>query len=441
VTTYWCEHAWLPDGLHAGVRVTVDDGIVSAVELSAAAPAEDHRLAGLVLPGLADAHSHAFHRALRGRTHDRGGTFWTWRERMYAVAARLGPDSYLALARATYAEAALAGITCVGEFHYVHHAPDGSPYAEPAVMAAALVQAAADAGVRLTLLDTCYLAGGLTTHGHLPLDGPQRRFGDADAEAWARRYASLHLPAGVRRGAAVHSVRAVPADQLATVVAAAHGDPLHVHLSEQVAENEACLAHYGRTPATLLEDFGVLGPRTTAVHATHLTDGDIALLGESGTTVCACPGTEADLGDGTGPFPRLRDAGSSLCLGTDQHAATDVLAEAHRLEADQRLAGGQRGCFTPGELMEAATAAGHAALGWPDAGRLAPGQRADLVAIALDTPRTAGAAPAQAVMVAAAADVTTVVVDGRVVVDDGHHVLGDVGRLLRDAIEPLWADA
>jgi formiminoglutamate deiminase len=439
--SYWCEHAWLDAGPVAGVRVLVDGGRIIALETTVEPRPGDHRLPGLVLPGLANAHSHAFHRALRGRTHDQGGTFWTWRQRMYAVAARLDPDSYLALARATYAEMALAGITCVGEFHYLHHAPGGRRYADPNAMSAALVQAAADAGVRLTLLDTCYLAGGLEAGGHTPVDDVQVRFSDGDATAWARRVSALPERPGVRVGAAVHSVRAVPAQQLREVVEAARDRPLHVHLSEQPGENQACRAHYGVSPTGLLEQHGVLGPRTTAVHATHLSADDVAALASSGTAVCACPSTEADLADGIGPFRRRRDAGSPLCLGSDQHAITDLLTEARLLESYERLGTGERGRFAPAELVGALSAAGHRALGWPDAGCIAPGQRADLVAVRLDGPRTAGCAPGQVVMAATGDDVRTVVVDGRVVVSEGRHFLGDVGRLLAEAIDPLWENA
>jgi formiminoglutamate deiminase len=253
--------------------------------------------------------------------------------------------------------------------------------------------------------------------------------------------AALPPRAGLRVGAAVHSVRAVPADQLGVVAAAAVGRPLHVHLSEQPAENAACLAHHGTTPAGLLQDAGLLGPTSTAVHATHLTGDDIAALGSTGTTVCACPSTEADLADGIGPFRQLLDAGSPLALGSDQHVLTDLPAEAWLLEASARLAGRERGRFAPAELVDALTAGGHRALGWPDAGRLAPGQRADLVAVRLDSIRTAGCTPGQALTAARAADVHHVVTDGRTVVRDGWHVLGDVGRLLAEAVEPLWDDA
>ncbi len=435
MTTYWAPYALLPDGLAADVAVEVAAGRFAAVT-PGAAPGSADRLPGVLLPGFANGHSHAFHRALRGRTHDAGGTFWTWRDRMYAVAARLDPDSQLALARAAYAEMALAGVTAVGEFHYLHHGPGGRPYADPNAMAEALRQAAADAGVRLTLLDTCYLAGGLDAGGHRPPAGEQLRFGDGTAAAWAERVDALRPSAGMRVGAAIHSVRAVPAAAIEVVAAARPADPLHVHLSEQPAENDACRAYYGCTPTELLARHGALGPRTTAVHATHLTAGDVAALGRSGTTACLCPTTERDLADGIGPARALADAGSPLALGSDQHAVVDLLEEARAVEMHERLASLRRGRFTPAELLAALTR--HEALGWAGAGRIEPGARADLVAVALDSPRTAGSAPDQVVLTATAADVRTVLVDGEVVVRDGRHRLGDVGRLLAEAIGPLW---
>lgn len=440
MTRFWCERAWLPGGVAERVRVLTEDGVITTVEPGSEPAPDDQHLGGLVIPGLANAHSHAFHRALRGRTHDAGGTFWTWRERMYEVAARLDPDSYLALARATYAEMALAGITAVGEFHYLHHQPGGSPYDDPLAMSRALIQAAADAGIRLTLLDTCYLTGGLDPTGYLPLSPEQRRFSDGDAAGWASRHHLTRTLAGHRVviGAAVHSVRAVPADQLATVAAAlAPDEPLHVHLSEQPAENDACLAAHGLTPTALLAEHGLLGPRTTAVHAIHLTPADIALLGRPGTAICACPVTEADLADGIGPFPELAAAGCPISLGTDQHVSSDILLEAQRLDAHQRLRSGGRAGFGPAVLLRFATEHGHRALGQPG-GRIEPGAPADLVALDLTTPRTAGTAPDQAPQVASGADVRTVVVGGETIVRDGVHRLGDVGSLLADAIAPLW---
>ncbi|SHG44729.1 formimidoylglutamate deiminase [Streptoalloteichus hindustanus] len=435
---FWCERAWLPTGIAEGVLVRTDGaGRIASVSTVDTAPLGVRRLPGVVLPGFANAHSHAFHRALRGRTHGDGGTFWTWRHAMYALADRLDPDSYLTLARAAYAEMALAGVSCVGEFHYLHHAGEGRRYADPNAMGQALRQAAAEAGIRLTLLDTCYLAGGI---GH-ELTGTQLRFGDGTAAAWAERVAALSDDATTRIGAAIHSVRAVPRQMLADVVAGAGRDrPLHVHVSEQPAENEACLAAYGRTPTELLHEAGALSPRTSAVHATHLTERDVELLGDTGTVACFCPTTEGDLADGIGPARDLADAGSPLSLGSDQHAVVDPLLEMRALEHGERLRSNHRGRFRPEELLAAATAHGHDSLGWTGDGRIAVGAHCDLVAVRTDTPRTAGALPDQVLLAASASDVDTVVVGGRVVAHQGRHeTLGDVGRLLAEAIEGLWA--
>jgi formiminoglutamate deiminase len=429
--------AWLGDG---GVRRDVlieaagDRFITVSPDTPAAAlPPGTTRLTGLTLPGLANAHSHAFHRALRGITQAERGTFWTWRERMYEVAAALDPEGYFALARAVYAEMALAGITCVGEFHYLHHDTGGTPYADPNAMGRALIEAARQAGLRICLLDTCYLSGGIDPDGTaLPLAGAQLRFGDGDALAWAARTDALGDPGpDVRVGAALHSVRAVPPDQMASVVAWARhrGAPLHAHLSEQQAENRACLAAYGLTPAQVLDQAGALGPRTTAVHATHLTAQDIDLLGGSHSYACFCPTTEADLADGIGPARALLSAGSPLTLGSDSQAIIDPFEEARRVELDERLSTQERGHFTAPELALAATADGHTSLGWPQAGRIAVGALADLVTVALETPRTAGAAAGTAlesvIFGASAADVRTVVASGREIVRDGHHLLVD----------------
>lgn len=438
MTAYWAESALLPSGLATSVRFEITDGRFDAVTPDQP-QGNAQRLPGVVIPGLANCHSHAFHRALRGRTHHGGGTFWTWREGMYSVAAQLDPDSYLALARATYAEMALAGVTSVGEFHYVHHQPDGTPYADPNAMGEALRQAALEAGIRLTLLDTCYLAGGLGADGHQPLSEQQRRFGDGDAEAWASRVAAFDGDANTVVGAAIHSVRAVPRDQIGTVAAAAEGRPLHVHLSEQPAENDACLATYGVTPTALLDAEGALGEMTSAVHATHLTDDDIATLGRTGTTACFCPTTERDLADGIGPARALLDAGAGLSLGSDQHAVIDLIEEARALEMHERLVTRERGRFTPAQLLDAATA--HASIDWPHAGELSVGKSADLVAVRTNTRRTAGSAADQILLSATAEDVDTVIRDGQVVVERGQHRLGDVGRLLSEAIDPLWRNA
>jgi formiminoglutamate deiminase len=444
------ELAWSPAfGLRSDVLIEASgERLITVTPDALDAPLAVTRLAGLTMPGLANAHSHAFHRALRGVTQATRGTFWTWRERMYEVADRLDPDSYLALATAAYAEMALAGISCVGEFHYLHHGPGGKPYADANQMGRALIEAARLAGIRITLLDACYLAGGLTADGRQqPLEGPQLRFGDADGAAWAARVEALgpdatgNLLPHARAGAAIHSVRAVPPPQMHDVVAWSHryGAPLHAHLSEQVAENRASLAAYRATPAEVLSGAGALGPRSTAVHATHLTATDVDLLGGGGAHTCFCPTTEADLADGIGPARKLADAGSPLTLGSDSHAVIDLLEEARRVELGERLATQERGHFTAAELASAATSSGHASLAWPEAGDLVVGGLADFCTVALDSPRTAGAAPATAlesvIFGATSADVRHLVVGGRDVVTDGRHTLvPDVPAALAAAI-------
>jgi formiminoglutamate deiminase len=434
----WCEFAWLGgERAEADVLIEVDGGRITSVERGVAMPPASmaDALYGLTLPGFANAHSHAFQRALRGRAQDAGrGSFWTWRERMYELAATLDPDSYLRLARATYGEMALAGITAVGEFHYLHHAPDGKPYDDPNAMGTALIEAAADAGVRLTLIDTCYLHGGFGE----PLEGAQRRFGDADAEAWAARVDALAADDHVRIGAAIHSVRAVDSDSARIVAdwASARNAPLHAHVSEQPEENEACVAAHGVTPMRLLADAGAAGDRFTAVHATHLTPEDIGLLADS--TVCLCPTTERDLADGIGPARQLRDAGASLSLGSDSHAIIDPLEEARAIELDERLATGVRGNHAAGDLLRAATAAGYRCLGWPDGGRIEAGALADLVTVSLKSVRLAGTAPEHSpesvVFAGSAADVTHVLASGRFIVRGGVHHRIDVARELEAAI-------
>lgn len=431
---FFAEYAMLPSGLAQDVTFEVVDGQFADLATESA-PAGATRLPGVLLPGFANCHSHAFHRALRGRTPESGGNFWSWRQQMYAVAARLDPDSYLALARATYAEMALSGVTSVGEFHYLHHAPGGASYLEANAMAEALRQAASDAGIRITLLDTCYTSGGLAAEGHLPLDETQLRFADRDADSWASRVAELKPSAGMRVGAAIHSIRAVPREQLHTVVRAAAGQALHVHLSEQPAENEVCQAYYGCTPTALLDDGGALGPRTSVVHATHLTEADIRMLADTRTTACFCPTTERDLADGIGPARALLDAGATLSLGSDQHTVIDLLEEARSLEMHERLSSLRRGRFRTAELVSALTR--HDSIGW-NAGRIEVGAPADLVAIRLDTPNTAGVDPAEILMSAARSDIDSVMVDGRLIVTGGQHQLGDIGSLLNVAIAPFW---
>jgi formiminoglutamate deiminase len=434
----WCEHAWLGGaGPEPGVLIETDGELIGSVIARTAPPTDAERLDGLVLPGLANAHSHAFQRALRGRTQRTTGSFWTWRRQMYELAGRLDPDSMLAVARAAFGEMALAGITVVGEFHYVHHGPGGKPYSDPNAMGYALVQAAEEAGVRLTLLDACYL------HGGLEPDPVQERFFDADVEAWIARVEAVELPARARLGAAVHSMRAVPPEP-AAIVARWAGErrlPVHAHVSEQPAENEASREVYGATPTGLLHFEGALSDRFTAVHATHVSAEDIALLGEARAFCCFCPTTERDLADGIGPARRLREAGCRLTVGTDSNSFIEPFEEARAVELDERLASGVRGGLEGSALLGAATVDGYASLGWETGGSIAPGCLADLVRVDLGGVRLAGGAAKDlidaVVFAAGADDVRDVIVGGHVVVRDGAHESLDVTRELTAAVGAL----
>lgn len=446
----WCECAWL-GGEEAASGVTIgvdDDGRIATVEVGLGPGPDAERLAGLTMPGFANAHSHAFQRVLRGRTHAGTGDFWSWREQMYAAVAELDPDRYLALARAVFGEMAEAGITAVGEFHYIHHEPGGVPYEDPNAMGRAMLEAADAAGIRICLLDVCYLHGGIG----ISADETQLRFSDGDVETWAGRVERLagevsgrgrkgEGPATARIGAAIHSVRAVDPDSAAQVAAWAAGRdaPLHAHVSEQPAENEACREAFGRTPSEMLREAGATGPRFTAVHATHLEEGDFAVLAAGG--VCLCPTTERDLADGIGPARRLADAGATISTGSDSNAVIDPFEEMRAVELDERLAGGERGAFRRGELIALGTAGGYRQLGWADGGRIAPGSPADLVTLSLHSNRLAGTAKldltGSLVYAAAAGDVERVMVGGRTIVKDGHHVEIDVKRELTGSIAAL----
>jgi formiminoglutamate deiminase len=441
VGSLWCELAWLGgDAAESGVLVELDGERIASVTTRVQGPPPGAtRLAGLTIPGLANAHSHAFQRALRGRTQAGRGDFWTWRSLMYALAERIDPDSYLALARATFGEMALAGITTVGEFHYLHHGPGGSRYEDPNALGRAVIAGAREAGIRITLLDTCYLHGGAGREA----EGVQLRFSDGSAEAWAERVDGIQIGDGVRVGAAIHSMRAVDPGAAARVaaLAAERSWPLHAHVSEQPAENEDCIAAYGKSPTEVLAEAGALSPGFTAVHATHLTESDLPLLGDGACGVCLCPTTERDLADGVGPARSLAEAGARLALGTDSHAVIDVLEEARAVELDERLETGVRGSHSPPELLRAATAGGCTAAGWPEAGAIVPQGLADLVTIGLDGVRLAGTSPEHAlesvVFAASAADVREVVAGGRFIVRDGAHVDLDVAAELTGAIARL----
>lgn len=440
----WCEHAWLGgDSLSCGVALSIVNGVFTDVSVVDGPPPDAEAIRGVVIPGFANAHSHAFHRALRGRTHGGEGSFWTWREQMYSIAARLTPDSYRALATATFGEMVRCGYTAVGEFHYLHHAPGGVAYADPNAMGAALIEAARIAGIRLTLLDTCYLRGGFNA----VVNDAQRRFSDGTVDAWVSRHEALSsagLGPTVRLGAAIHSVRALGFEEMKEVASwsAQTGGPLHAHVSEQPAENESCLAHTGRTPSQLLVDAGAVTDRFCAVHATHLSGDDIAALGSARATACFCCTTERDLADGIGPSRALVDAGARLSIGSDSHAVIDPFEEIRGIESHQRLTMNVRGVHRPSELMLAGSSDGYASIGW-NGGRLAVGAVADLAVIDPSSLRLAGSNVhdvASIVFGASGPDVAHVMVDGRWVVRDGVHVSIDVPRALQHSIDALWLE-
>ncbi|HLI44993.1 MAG TPA: formimidoylglutamate deiminase [Acidimicrobiales bacterium] len=385
----------------------------------------------LRLPGFVNAHSHAFHRALRGLSELRSGDFWTWRQLMYSVADRLDPDSYRELATYVYAEMVLAGWTAVGEFHYLHHGPGGTPYSDRNEMTWSILEAARVAGIRLTVLDACYLQAGVKGE---ELSGAQLRFSDGDGDSWSRRVTeaaeSGRLAAGegrARLGAAIHSVRAVPPSAMGSVAAwAAHNDaPLHVHVSEQRRENDEALAELSMTPTEVLVAAGAVTSAATAVHATHLTASDVTRWGFARASVCACPTTERDLGDGVGPFPDLVDSGARLCLGSDSHAVVDPFEEARSLETHCRLVAERRGVFGVDALLHAASAGGARSLGWDPAAI----EGRDYVELRLDgsLPLAGGdtsedESRALAVFAAGPGDVERVVVGGETLVEGGEHV-------------------
>lgn len=433
-TTYWCRRAQLPTKVQWGVRLTTDGGLITQIEERVTASPGDVRLEGVTMPGFANAHSHLFHRALRGRTHGGGGTFWTWRDEMYAVARLLDPASYRVLARAVLLELLTAGYTAVGEFHYLHHGPGGRPHEDPNAMGQAVIDAAADVGIRLTLLDTCYLHGGLTPQGHLPPDEVQQRFSDGTVAAWAARVRDLRGGDLVRIGAAAHSIRALTPQELDAFGEATVGRTVHAHVSEQPAENAAAQAFYGRTPVELLGEAGLLDENFTAVHATHLSERDLDLLQASGAGVCLCPTTERDLADGIGPSRDFRARGISMSIGSDQHAVVDPFEELRGVEMHERLLTHERGRFQPSALLAMGSEQGYAALGWSRGGHLRAGHLADFVAVRTDSRRTAGSEPGQLMYAAGAPDVRDVVVGGRHVIAGGQHALGPINGVITEAL-------
>ncbi len=473
---------WVPDLLFTrgrferGLGLTCDaDGRVVAVapvEGAQDASADAVRLVRLrgraLLPGMVNAHSHAFQRVIRGRTEYRTAepkdSFWTWREMMYSAAERLTPEDIYDASRMAFTEMLLTGITAVGEFHYLHRTPEGSEYSDPNLLSKQVVRAARDSGVRVALLRVAYARAGFRT----PPNERQKRFIEPEAEVFLRHAEDLRSalaseesggePPLAWAGVAPHSVRAVPLEYLREVrdFARARELPVHMHVAEQPAELSACVEETGRTPIALLADEGLLDSRFTGVHAIHVSAEEIALMREARAIVCACPTTERNLGDGIVPADALFDAGVRVALGTDSHAQIDLLEDARELEYHLRLRRLERNVLAPqpkqdsasatsalaARLFECATAHGAQSIGAPG-GALEAGRPADFFTVDLEDPSVAGASEEDllpsVVFSLSRAAVLEVAVGGRLVVEEGRHrAQGETVRRFAALQRKLW---
>lgn len=410
-----------------------------------------------LLPGFINTHSHAFQRLIRGKAESRtnsGSDFWTWRGTMYRAAATLSPAQIFDVARMAFLEMALSGITTVGEFHYLHKAPEGKPYDDPNLLSKQVIEAARSVGIRIVLLRTAYLRSGY----QLPRDPGQARFFESADEFTANMDALVReYPAGtdhVRLGVAPHSIRAVPLNDLRGIAAwgRAKALPIHMHISEQVAENEACLHEYGVTPITLLHDAGLLGPDWTAVHAIHVDERERAMLAGAGVTVCSCPTTERNLGDGILQAGALMESGVRIALGSDSQAQIDPLEDARELDYHLRLAQRQRALLDQIEakpiatrLFECATLNGARALGVPS-GDLAARSFADFCTVDLRDPSIAGHSGEDLLPILVfgldRTAIRDVAVNGRLIVRDGKHALQEeIVTRYTETHQKVWRDS
>jgi formimidoylglutamate deiminase len=437
--------SWLPDLIYTDGRfqsdraLVCDDGKIIEIVEGAKAPDAIRLKRRAMLPGMVNAHSHAFQRVIRGRTEHRSqhttDSFWTWREQMYAAANRLGPEEIYAASRLAFLEMALTGITAVGEFHYIHHAQDGSTYDDPNLLAREVIRAAHDVGIRIALLRVAYARAGFETEAN-----PQQiRFIEASPDIYLKHLEQLLVAPELKdgmawAGVAPHSVRAVPLDYLKTIIAYAtdHDLPAHMHVAEQPAEVSACIKEYGRSPVALLDTEGLLSKRLTAVHAIHVTPKAIAAIADAGAHVCACPTTERNLGDGVVPVDSYFDAGVRVSLGSDSQIQIDLLEDARELEYHLRLQKTARNVLGPADdptssalasrLFDCATINGAASIGF-HGGRLEAGAPADFFTVDLDDLSIAGCAVedllANIVFSLSRTAIRDVVVAGRQIVERG----------------------
>ncbi len=488
--------AWIPELIYAGGRfesncALVCDSAGTILKIAAADALTEGRRINLprraLLPAMVNAHSHAFQRVLRGRTEYRTAnqrdSFWTWRELMYSAATRLSPEDVYDASRMAFLEMALGGIPAVGEFHYLHHAPGGNDYDDPNLLAKEVIRAASVVGLRIALLRVAYARSGFQTEAN----PQQARFIEADSEIYLKNLESLMasvrsptvregtvdnsnheasenaLPHGratdtVWIGVAPHSVRAVPIDYLKEVIdyADARELKIHMHVAEQPAEVSACVEEYGRTPVALLQTEGLLSERFTAVHAIHVTPKAIPSFANSRATVCACPTTERNLGDGVVPADEYMKRGVPICLGTDSHVQIDLFEDARELEYHLRLQKMERAVLDDqsqvssltsqrlaARLFDCATINGARSIGAPN-GSLASGKPADFFTVDLDDPAVAGASAADLlpsiVFSSSRAAVREVVIGGKPIVSEGQHLLQEeIVERFNELQKRLWS--
>ncbi|WP_263357587.1 formimidoylglutamate deiminase [Acidicapsa ligni] len=447
---YQPEILFAADSPYTNQGLLVDDsGTVIGVAAEQSVPTGTRRISmpgKALLPGLANAHSHTFQRLFRARAEGRrdgGDTFWTWREQMYRAAEFVSPDDLFHVARATFLEMLHAGITVVGEFHYLHRDAKGEAYSDSNLLSHQVIAAAQSVGIRISLLRTAYFRAGF---GKTPHPGQRRFYEQPDTylrnlDDLVSAYANAE---NVTVGAAPHSIRAVPLDELKQIAeyARTHGNlPLHMHISEQVGENAACFEEYGATPVSLVAAHGILSPRTTLIHAIHLTEAELAAVAEYKATICSCPTTERNLGDGIFPADAAACLGIPVAFGTDSQAQIDILEDARQLEYHLRLKDQQRGILDASArsdwasrepignaLFRAASSNGYAALGLPG-GSLAAGEPADFFTVDLNDLSILGSDAesilTQAVFASAKGAIRDVAVQGRLVLQDGKHVLNE----------------
>ncbi|MGD0963311.1 MAG: formimidoylglutamate deiminase [Candidatus Acidiferrales bacterium] len=460
------ERGWLADFIYcggsfrAGLAMFAD--AQGRITRFSAAPDDFTRVARLsrraILPGLVNVHSHSFQRAIRARTEHRTpaahDTFWTWREGMYRAANMLSPEDAYDVARMSFLEMLLSGITTVGEFHYLHHGPGGRPYEERNLMALQIVRAASEVGLRIALLRTAYVRAGWRREPN-PL---QNRFLTpdvvdfvSDTENLGSVLGRLYSDDSAWVGVAPHSVRAVPLGYLLETMryASTRSMPVHMHVAEQPAEVEQCLAEHGVTPVELLRNHQLLDAKFTAVHAIHLEEHDIESLAKTGARVCACPTTERNLGDGIGPYDRFADAGVAICCGSDSNVQIDLLEDARQLEYHLRLKRLERVILSrdSGEglaqrLIASVTENGAESVHAPG-GKLEVGRTADFVTVDLDEPSLAGADAnsllGHIVFSAGRSAMREVFVGGQPVIRQGRHLLQEeIVRRFGTVQQRLW---